>query len=144
MRTTPLFGESVMSFEIADQIARGKIRFSTSQGLLTYEDLFEKPLTSANKVSLDGIAKDIFKQLKESEEVSFVSPTTSANSELQLKLELVKHVISIKMAENAAAATARQNAARRQQLAELKERKENDNLANLSVEELQAMIDALA
>jgi len=46
-----------------------KIRFETSKGLLSVEDLWDLPLTSDNgRPNLDDIAKGIYKAMKEGEE----------------------------------------------------------------------------
>lgn len=61
--------------EMFQQATRLKLRFSTSQGQLTVEDLWDIPLTSTRNASLDSIAIDLHIQAKgASDIVSFVTP----------------------------------------------------------------------
>ena len=109
------------------------------------EALFDLPLqtTRANGVSLDQIAIALDKKLCETPTVSFVDETTTANAELQLQFDIVKHIIEIKKAENAAAKAKQDAAARRQHLMELIAKKKDEALSAKSVEELQAELAAL-
>lgn len=128
-----------------EKAARLKLRFDTSRGALSVEDLFDLPLqtTRANGVSLDQIAIALDKKLRETTTVSFVDDTTTANAETQLQFDLVKHVIGIKKAENAAAKAKQDAAARKQHLMELINKKKDEALGAKSIEELQAELAAL-
>lgn len=120
---------------IFERASRGKTRFSTSKGELSTEDLWDLSLTS-----LDTIAKSVNKQLKTESEESFIEVKTSANTELELKLEILKHVITSKQAYAAAAKTKAEKQAKLNQLKELVAQKSNEALSQKSVEELSAMI----
>lgn len=123
--------------------AKGKFRFPSSAGQITVEDLFDLPLTGRG-ANLDQVAKAIFKSLKEDDgEISFVKPAVKTTTELQVKLDIVKHVIELKMAERDAREAAEEKAAMKQKLlAKLAEKKDKD-LDNKSADEIQAMIDSL-
>ncbi len=62
---------------------------------------------------------------------------------MQLKFDIVKHIIDVRLAENAAAATKRATAERKQKLLDVLARKQDANLEASSEEDIRAMIDAL-
>ena len=105
------------------------------------EDLWDLPLTSATKANLDQIAVDLNRQLKGTEE-SFVS-TGKKNTVLELKFEIVKHIIGVRVAENQAKVDLRERAARKEQIETLIEEKKSEGLKALSVEELEALAKTL-
>ena len=124
--------------------ARKKIRFLSPKGMLTTEDLFDLPLTSATgKANLDDIARGLHAQIKDSTEVSFVDDTPTEDSTAKLGLEIVRVVIGIKKAERADAAKAAENAATRQKIMALIDQKKDAALGEKSVEDLTAMLDTL-
>ena len=126
------------------QASRLKLRFSTSKGDVTVEDLWDLPLTSTvNKPNLDDIARGLFSQLKSDTNVSFVNPAQKSDATIQLKFDLVKHVIDVRLAENAAAATTAANKEKKQKLLSVLESKENEALTQMPVDELRKMIQAL-
>lgn len=127
-------------FELA---ARKAFRFETSKGYVTVEDLFQLPLDSEKGASLNQAAKTIARQLKQAEEESFVAVKTSQNTELEQKLELVKHIISIRMEENAAARQAVERKQQREKIASLLAKKQDQDLESKSADELQAMLAEL-
>lgn len=120
---------------------RQKLRFDSKVGQLSVEDLWDLPLTSATKANLDAIAVDLNRQLKGTEE-SFVS-TGTKNAVLELKFEVVKYIITTRVAENQAKLDERARAERKSQIATLIEQKKAEGLASLSLEELEAMAKAL-
>lgn len=127
-------------FELA---SRQKFRFSTPNGLISVEDLWDIPLTSStNKANLDDIARELYSQLDKSTEISFVSEKKKDET-VQLKFDLVKHVIEVRLAENAAAALAKSNRERKQEIMALIANKENQELAGSSVEDLKALLATL-
>lgn len=121
--------------------SRLKLRFDSKVGQLSVEDLWDLPLTSATKVNLDQIAVELNRQLKGTEE-SFVS-TGKKNAVLEMKFELVKHIIGVRVAENQAKVDERNRAARKEQLEELIAQKKNEGLKAMSIEDLEAELRAL-
>lgn len=120
---------------------RQKLRFDSKVGQLSVEDLWELPLTSATKANLDQIAVDLNRQLKGTEE-SFVS-TGKKNAVLELKFEIVKHIIGVRVAENQAKIDERNRAARKEQVEALIEEKKSEGLKALSLDELEALAKSL-
>lgn len=128
-----------------EKASRLKVRFSSPQGALSVEDLWDLPLTSvrANTANLNNIAKAVSRELKAESEEDFVNPKSKADDLLQLKLEIVKHVIQVKQAENAAAAELADRRNKKEKLLELIARKQDQQLEGKPLEELQAMVEAL-
>lgn len=126
-----------------EKAARFKLRFETPLGNLSVEDLWDLPLTSNRNVSLDDVARNLHRSIKEAEEESFVVKATSANEKLQLGFDIVKHIIEVRLAENEAEKTKAENKAKKQKLLSLIADKQDESLKASSVEELQAMVEAL-
>lgn len=129
---------------IFEQATRNKLRFSSSKGILTVEDLWELPLTSANSTAnLDDIARGFYADLKDTSTISFVNKPAKADPETELSFNIVKHIIEVRLAENAAAAVARENKERKQRLLGIIEHKENEVLTSKSLDELRAIANSL-
>lgn len=135
-------------FEVATKL---KLRFSTPQGLLSVEDLWDLPLKSntANRANLNDVARGINTQLKDAaESESFVPEEKTSNNDvhvktLQVMLDLVKHIIAVKVQERDAARIAREKAETKQKLMSALADAQDASLKSKTPEEIQAMIDAL-
>lgn len=124
--------------EIFERASRAKLRFSTAKGQLSTEDLWDLSLTS-----LDTIAKATNKRLKEEAEESFIEVKTKESSENQLQLDILKHVISSKLASQEAA---KKRAETMGQIARIKSiivEKQDKSLTEKSEEELSALLKSL-
>lgn len=117
---------------------RTKLRFSTSRGKLTTEDLFDLSLTDLNNLA---IALD--KKVSETPRKSFISDIAPDTQEDELRFNIVKDVITLKLAERNAAQNAKVKAAEKAQLLEILHRKKNEALENLSVAEIEAKLASL-
>ncbi len=124
-------------FKEATKIA---LRFDTSYGRITTEDLWNLPLTSKNNVSLDSVAIDIHNKLQNLQTTSFVSDAPIGDRELELSMEIVKEIIKDRQEENAKNLEAKSNASQRQRILEVLKTKEDESLLNKSEEELRAML----
>ena len=89
-----------------EKSSRLKLRFETDRGNVSVEDLWDMPLTSRATTSLDDVAKQLHRSLKENEEESFVIEKSGANEMLEMKFSVVKHVIKVRLAEQAASENA--------------------------------------
>lgn len=128
-------------FEMA---TRNKLRFSTPQGQISVEDLWDLPLTSTTgRANLDSIAVALFTELSNNKNISFVTETAKTDQTTQLKFEIVKHIIGIRKTENEAAALARTNREKKQQLLALINQKENEQLAGKSLDDLRKMAESM-
>jgi hypothetical protein len=124
-----------------EQASRMKLRFDSTKGPLTVEDLWDLNLTS-NGV-LDKIAVGLSRQLKEDPNESFVSETRKTSDDLQLRFDIVKHIIDVKKAERAAEKAKADAAATKRKILEIMERKQDQALEGKTLEELQAMVATL-
>lgn len=125
-----------------DKATRLKLRFTTSKGEASVEDLWDLPLTSERgHPNLDAIAISLNKQLKDADTVSFVMPSKTQDEVTRLKFDIVRHVIEVRLAENAEKAKERERAATKDKILEIIAHKQDESLRNKSIEELQAMIN---
>lgn len=131
---------NVNVFEVA---SRHRLRFETSRGQIAVEDLWDLPLTSTvGKPNLDAIAVDLHNKMSQSN-LSFVSGRTKDQNDVSTKFQIVKHIIDVKIAEAAAAATARQRAEQRNLILGEINRRQEQELLNLPLEELQKLAQTL-
>lgn len=126
------------NFELA---SRKKFRFSSQAGLLTVEDLWDLPLQSKTKVSLDAIAIDLHTQMQQTS-VSFVSSQTTDKT-VEEKFAIVKHIIDVKVAERDAAAIRAKNSEMKQRILEVIAQKEDNELVNKDIDELRKLAESL-
>lgn len=128
-------------FELA---SRHQIRFSSNRGELSTEQLWTMPLTAKSGFDLDSVAKAVNTQLRAMAEESFVDASDNpAKTELELKLEVVKHIIAVRKQENADALARAGKAQERARLVEILGHKQDQALQGLSEEELKARIAEL-
>jgi hypothetical protein len=125
------------NFEAA---CRLKLRFETSQGQLSVEELFDLSLQS-----LDTIAKKVNKQLRDEGEESFipVKNTSKKATHNNLRLEILQYIINSKVQEQEERKSRTERLATISRLRELAERKADEQLASKSLEEIQKEIAEL-
>lgn len=141
---------SSSNFELA---SRWRFRFECARGSITVEDLWDLPLSDASgRPNLNDIGRSLYANIRrlEGDSVSFVKSErdddesrTQALKHTQAKLELVKYIIGVREAERAELQSARDRAAKRQELLALINEKENKAISDLPVEKLREMVAAL-
>lgn len=124
--------------ELFEQASRIKLTFVTTKGILSTENLWDLSLES-----LDTIAKAVNRELKASEEESFVKTRTKANTELQLKLDILKRIIQVKLEEVDAKKQRLEKANQLSLLKSLQADKKLQELQSLSAEEITKRIAEL-
>lgn len=123
---------------------RNKFRFPTLVGACSLEDLWDLPLTSSvGKPNLDDTAKAVNRQLKSTQEESFVADKPVADRDTEAALEIIKYIIGVKKEENAAARNALLAKEKKQKILELISKKKDSEMEEKSVEELEAMLEEL-
>lgn len=128
---------------IFEQAARLKLRFATSAGQLAVEDLWDLPLTSkTGRTNLNDLAV-VYHRALQTETVSFVDAAPAADPTVQLRFDLVKHVIDVRVAENAVRAAEAEKAAKKQRILALLAEKEDATLRDMSQDELRALLASL-
>lgn len=126
-----------------EKASRLKLRFDIDRGNITVEDLWDLPLTSTRMMSLDDLAKHLNKAVKESAEESFVVEKSATNAVLELKFEIVKHVIAIKLADVEASKNAVDNKAKKDKILAVISAKEDNELEGQSMDDLKKMLAEL-
>lgn len=121
-------------FEVA---TRERFRFPY-KGLISVEDLW-----TLQTKDLDSIFKTLNSQLKQVKEESLLDTKTQQDEELDMKIEIVKYIVKIKLAEEQARVDAKTKKEQKQKILELMASKKDADLQNKSVEELQEMLDKL-
>lgn len=121
-------------FELA---VRGKMRFPY-KGQISVEDLWDLDVNA-----LDGVFKTLNGKVKVSQEESLLQTRSKESEELMLQIEIVKYIVSVKLAEAEARKNAEANRAKRQQILGILADKQESDLKNKTSEELQAMLAAL-
>lgn len=126
---------------IFEQASRQKLRLPSVKGLLTAENLWDLPLQSKSGFDLDTVAKTVNSELKAQAEESFVSTNVNPQKAvLELALEVVKHVIAVRMDENEKARQRAKLLEERQKLIGLLANKQDEALKGLSEEQLKAKL----
>ena len=135
-----------MNLELLKTALEKHWRFQSNRGPLSIEEVYSLPLTGNRGLNLDEIAMQVNDELeKKKTGKSFV--TESKNPEalvLEMQLEILKDRISelkVRASENAAEVAKATTKAR---LQELLAEKKNEELKNLSVEELEKKIAELS
>lgn len=121
-----------------EKATKQKLRFNTSKGLLSVEDLWDLSL-----ISLDSIAKSVNKTLKEEQEESFIAVRTTANNTLQLRLDILKHIITVKLEEKEKAKVRAERVGQLETLKNLAASKKIEELGSKSLEDINKMIAEL-
>lgn len=123
---------------IFEKASRLKVRFTLSttksSGTISVEDLWELSLPD-----LDNVAKKLNKEIKDSSEESFITSKSKADELLELKFELVKHVITVKLLEKEKKAVDAQRKSELARIDELIAKKEINSLEEKSLDELMKM-----
>ena len=125
------------TLNIFEYAVRNKIRFPF-KGMISVEDLWD--LSLAN---LDSIYKTLNKQVKQSEEESLLITKTSVDTELEVQIAIVKHIVSVKLEEQNAREQAAAKKAQKQKIMAIIASKEDEALQNSSVDDLRKMLDEL-
>lgn len=123
--------------KIFETAVRNKMRFPY-KGQISVEDLWDLDVNA-----LDGVFKTLNSKVKVSQEESLLRTRSKESEELMVQIEIVKYIVSVKLAEAEARKNAEANRAKRQQILGILADKQESDLKNKSPEELQAMLAAL-
>lgn len=92
--------------KLFERASRANLTFETRIGTLSVYDLWRLPLLAKNnKFTLNELAQDLHGKLKEQPQIDFVNGTETNNEDsvLQLKFDIVLHIINVLKAERDAA-----------------------------------------
>ena len=120
------------------EATRRKMRFPF-RGLISVEDLWDLTVEQ-----LDTVFKTLNGKVKQSKEESLLEKRTSADRELDLQIEIVKYIVSVKITEQEKQKKAKENKEQRQKILSILAEKQDAALQDKSVDELQKMLEDLA
>ena len=123
--------------ELFIQAAQKKYRFPY-KGQITVEDLFD-----LNMEQLNTIFQSLNKEVKDADTVSLLEVKSDEDKDLENKIEIVKYVFNVKLAQKEAISKQKEIADEKQKIMAIIEDKENAALEDLTVEELKAKLDEL-
>lgn len=121
-------------FEIA---TRRKYRFQLN-GSLTVEDLWDLSVES-----LDKIFKNLNAQRKQTQEESLLASKTKEDEDLMIKIDIVKYIVEVKLAEKEARAKAKERKEQKQKILAILDEKKDKALHDMTTEQLEAMLKGL-
>ena len=121
-------------FEVA---VRSKLRFPY-KGMVSVEDLYDLSVTN-----LDTVFKSLNSQVKQAKEESLLDTKTKEDEVLDLQIEIVKCIVKVKLEEEAARLQAKEKKEKKQKLLSILSEKQENELQNKSVDEIQAMLAEL-
>lgn len=119
--------------ELFKLAAKEKYRFPF-KGNIAVEDLFD--LTTSQ---LDVVYKELKSQVKDSSD-SLLKETSKEDTELKNKIEIVKTIFGDKVKEKELKELALAEKQRKERIKELIAKKKDQDLADKSIEELEAML----
>lgn len=114
---------------------KNKVRFPY-RGLISVEDLFD-----LNVRELDSIFKTLNAQVKKAQEESLLATKSKEDEVLSCQIEIVKHIVNTKLDEAEAAKQSREIKEKKQKIMEIMAAKKDEALHNMSVDDLQKMLD---
>lgn len=128
-----------------EQATRLKLRFAVGTRVnLTVENLWDLPLTNVKGEDLDHIAIELQEKLSTNEKSFVVQQSKSKETQVnQLKFDIVKYIIDVRLEEQKVANLERQRAQEIATLKELQKQAKIRDLQNLSSEEIEERIKSL-
>ena len=123
--------------ELFIMATRQKFRFPF-KGMVSVEDLWDM-----NVRDLDGVFKALNSQVKQAKEESLLVTKCKEDSILEAKIEIVKYIVSTKLAEAEIKRVRAKQREKKNRIAEILAVKQDEELRGKSVEELTAMLSAM-
>lgn len=121
-------------FEFA---TRSKMRFPF-KGQISVEDLWDLRVED-----LDTVFKSLNKQVKQTKEESLLSTKTTEDAILDTQIAIVKYIFDVKVQETNARLLEKERKEQKQKIMSILATKQEQELQNKSVEELQKMLNEI-
>lgn len=109
------------------------------RGMINVIDLWDLSLTN-----LDSVFKTLNAEAKKSEEESLLNTKSKEDEEISNKIEIVKYIVGVKLDEKKKREDAKKNAEMRQRLLEIKAKRQDAALENMSDEDLDKALAELS
>ena len=126
--------EANKMFEVA---VRNKFRYPY-KGVISVEDLWDLSVQQ-----LDGIFKMLKSQEKKAQEESLLDTRTPEDEVLKTKIDIIRHIVTVKLDEAKQAERAKENRDQKQKILGILAEKQDADLRNKTPEELQAILNQL-
>ena len=121
-------------FEIA---TRNRYRFNY-KGVMTVEDLW-----SLRVEDLDAIFKMLNRQKKTADEDSLLATKSAEDQDLANKIDIVRYIVSVKLAEAAERVSAAEKKAQRDKIMEVVAKKKDKALEDMGIDDLMKKLEEL-
>lgn len=121
-------------FEIA---TRNRYRFNY-KGVMTVEDLW-----SLRVEDLDAIFKMLNRQKKTADEDSLLATKSAEDQDLANKIDIVRYIVSVKLAEAAERVSAAEKKVQRDKIMEIVAKKKDKALEDMGIEDLMKKLEEL-
>ena len=121
-------------FEIA---TRNRYRFNY-KGVMTVEDLW-----SLRVEDLDAIFKMLNRQKKTADEDSLLAAKSAEDQDLANKIDIVRYIVSVKLAEAADRVSVAEKKAQRDKILEIVAKKKDKALEDMGIEDLMKKLEEL-
>ena len=121
-------------FEIA---TRNRYRFNY-KGVMTVEDLW-----SLRVEDLDAIFKMLNRQKKTADEDSLLATKSAEDQDLANKIDIVRYIVSVKLAEAAERVSAAEKKAQRDKIMEIVAKKKDEALEDMGIDDLMKKLEEL-
>ena len=121
-------------FEIA---TRNRYRFNY-KGVMTVEDLW-----SLRVEDLDAIFKMLNRQKKTADEDSLLATKSAEDQDLANKIDIVRYIVSVKLAEAAERVSAAEKKAQRDKIMEIVAKKKDKALEDMGIDDLMNKLEEL-
>lgn len=108
------------------------------RGMINVIDLWDLSLTN-----LDSVFKSLNAEVKKFEEESLLHTKSKEDEEISNKIKIVKYIVNVKLNEKKKRENDIKNAETRQKLLEIKAKRQNAALENMSDEELDKALAEL-
>lgn len=122
---------------IFEYATRNKVRFFYN-GRLSVEDLWDLSVED-----LDKIYKTLNAQIKQSQEESLLLTRSEVDEKLDIQIEIIKHIVTVKLQEQAAREKEADKREQRQKIMSIIAKKQDESLENASIEDLNKMLAEL-
>lgn len=116
---------------------RRKFRFPF-KGMISVEDLWDLSVKN-----LDTIFKALNAEARQANEDSLLATKSTADKELESKIEIIKFIVKVKQDEAAQRMVAAANKEQQRRIDEIIAAKQDQKLQDMSIEDLIAMRDSL-
>ena len=120
-----------------EKATRQKLRFNY-RGQLSVEDLWDLDVEV-----LDKMYSALRTEQKSSQEDSLLKKQTKANTTLNLKVDVIKHIVGVKVAEANARKQRAEKKLQKEKIASIIQKKQDEGLESMSIKDLQKAMDEL-